>query len=302
MARDPKPRGVTTIMTTPAPPRSRRVTHSRPSTIQIIQANVRKSAVAQAHLFRTYPPSRTVTYLLQEPHFFKDRLTSAPWTHCPYHISDGKRARTAILVPRATVSQPGQSLPHEHYVQVELPKWQGVVACGYCPPKDQIVQQLPLFDALHSCRTARWRFLGVDSNAYHETWGSDNAKSKTESRNQPQWTRGQRFMEWVTRTQGQVLNDGSATYLSDQGFSAAIDVSIWWTLHQGVAVRWRVDKKLQVSDHFPIVISVSCSSVAHPTPPFAYEASGPPSPTPREKCGRTVELRQNGPTATDACS
>ena len=202
-----------------------------------------------------------MVYALQEPHFYRDRLTSLPHGYMAVHAVPTRTVRTAVAAPLKLAPYAQSRLPTDFYAQVELLAVGGVVGTGYCPPKGQLSQHLPDFQTLFMWQQARWRLLALDSNAYHEAWGSDNRKRKTESINQKQWTRGQRLHEWIILQNGIILNDGcTQTYLLDQGFAAAIDVTIWWTRTTLPLPHWNVSDRLQVSDHFPILISIKAKS------------------------------------------
>ena len=224
---------------------------------KIVQINVRHSAAAQAHIFNTYKPDPTTVYLLQEPNLRDGKLVGLPAGFIAAHSSNWKQARTAVVASRAIMPVGTSIKPHSHYTEVLLGKPDAIVASGYCPPKGDIVDQLRLFPSAATLRQRQWRVFGIDTNAYHEAWGSRNSGHKTESRHSKQWRRGQQFLQWTVASGGCILtSDQAQTYCSDLGTQTAIDVTVRWGDPNCYDMQWTVARSSHVTDHYPIYVVV----------------------------------------------
>ena len=256
--------------------------------LTVMQCNVRHSATAQAHLLHLLPLTQRSVFLLQEPHIFRNRLTSLPRNFLAFHADETEKPRTAVVVhgslnPRLLHSQP---LPLLSYVT--LAKLQGSVASAYCPPKDDITASLASWALVAEDTESQWKLMGADVNAYHEAWGSDNTRHKTETKHSKQWSRGIAVMDWIVSHNAYLLNDmNKATYCSDQGSCASIDISLWWSGSGRQVPTWCVSRTREVTDHFPITIRIDTealdSTKRTTTPLVITTQTGPPFPFPSRR-------------------
>ena len=201
------------------------------TSIAIYQLNCRHSGPVQAHLFTLVPLTTTCIFILQEPHLRQGRVTSQPKSFVAFGQLRDAKCRTAILCHTALGPYVPTGGLHTHVLHVRLPRLAGNIISCYFPPKDtttsphlrRLTTQLQ-----NNTHKGEWTLIGADANAYHESWGSRNDVEKTETVHSLQWSRGHEIAQWISVQEVMLLNDPRvATYCSDSGTLAAIDITLW---------------------------------------------------------------------------
>ena len=237
--------------------------------LHIHQQNCRHSAAAQSHFLTLNAKTAADVFLIQEPYFYRGNLTAVPNGFLAFHAVQQSDARVAIVAHRRLNPIARADHVHNRWLQVDLQEVQGTVAAGYCPPKDDIMQQLSQFTRTAITPfspTRRWKLLGADINAYHEVWGSQPNKN-SEQRNSLQWKRGLVAQQWIVQHGGKLLNDSSAiTFCSDKLSTSAIDVTLWWTNASHLLPSWTIQTRKHLSDHYPITTTLQITEPVQVAP------------------------------------